>query len=134
MRGILRVEIVVLPAFASILPVGGDNLKDLDVGFLQVTKQSGAVGAGTLDADTLERAERSHSGEHFLVPLPRRGEALAAENMVVLIDDGGNMQIFISVDPARDWAFAGSVISFHLDSSRRAIVIGLPRANARTGQ
>jgi hypothetical protein len=44
------------------------------------------------------------------------------------------MQIIISVDPARDWAFGGLVISFHLDSSRRAIVSGLPRANARTGQ
>jgi hypothetical protein len=134
MRGILRVEIVVLPAFASILPIGGDNLEELDVSILQVPKQTGAISAGTLNAYTLERAEGPHPGEHFLVPLPRRGKALAAENMVVLVDDGGNMQIFMSVDPARDGASGGSVISFHVGSSQGAIVIGLPRANARTGQ
>ena len=49
-------------------------------------------------ADALERSEGSHPGKHLLVPLSRCGEALAPENAVLIIDNGGDMQIFTEAD------------------------------------
>ena len=80
MGGVLRIEIVVLAALATIVPVRRRDLQDLDAGLLQVAKQPRAVGAGRLDADALELPEGAHPGEHLLVAVPGRREALAAES------------------------------------------------------
>src|SRR5690242_12560411 len=102
MSGVLSVEVIVLAALAAIAPVRCGDLQDLDAGPLQVTEQPRAVGAGRLDANTPKRAEGAHPGEHLLVAVPGRREALACEDAVTLIDDGRDVQILVGVDAAGD--------------------------------
>lgn len=57
MRGILRVEIIVLATLPAILPVGRRHLQNRHTGLLHEAQQARAVAAGRLDADALEVAD-----------------------------------------------------------------------------
>jgi hypothetical protein len=111
--GILRIKIVVLAALPTIPAVWCRDLQDLDAGVLQVAKKSRAVGACCLDADPPKLAERAHPGEHLLVAVPGRWEALAAENPVMFVDDGGDMEILVCIDAADDETVGDALLDLH---------------------
>ena len=113
MGGVLGIKIVVLAALATIPSVRCRDLQDLDAGVLQVAKQPRAVGACCLDADAPKLAERAHPGEHLLVAVPGCCEALASENPVMLVDDGGDVEILVGIDAADDEAAVMSSLDFH---------------------
>jgi hypothetical protein len=100
--GVLGIQVVVLAASAPVAPVRGRDLEDLDAGPLQVAEQPGAVGAGRLDADAPEHPQGAHPGEHPLVAVPGGGEGPTAEDLIVLVDDGGDVEILVSIDAADD--------------------------------
>jgi len=70
-----------------------------------MAQQSGAVASGCLDADALELAEGAHPRDQLAVSLPGSGEAATAEKPVLLVDNGGDVEIFVGIDAADDTAF-----------------------------
>jgi hypothetical protein len=132
---VLGIEIVVFAAFATVVLVRCRDLENFDAGLLHVAQKPRAIGAGRLDADALERSEGSHPGKHLPVPLSRCGEALAPENAVLIIDNGGDMQILMRVDTAADAMTGNFLTDFHIGSSwfDDALTVS-PRPNAWTGQ
>ena len=57
------------------------------------------------DADALEPAEGVPPRDQLAVSLPGSGEAATAEEPVLLVDNGGDVEIFVGVDVADDTAF-----------------------------
>jgi hypothetical protein len=102
MGGILRVEIIVLSTSPAILSVGGRDLQNLNPNGLNEAKQAGSIAAGGFDPDPLDLTKGSHPGEHLPVTLSGRGKALAPQNTVTFINDGGDMQILVGVHAAND--------------------------------
>ena len=114
MRGILGVEIVVLAAPATILPVGRGDLEYCDPGLLQKAQEPGTVAAGRLDTDALDVAERAHPGEHLPIALAGTGEGLRPQHTVLLVDHRRDVQVLVGVDTSDNamkssWRFHGSL-------------------------
>lgn len=107
MGGVLGVEGVVLAAAAPVGAVGPVDLEDLDAGLLQVAQESGAVGAGAFDTDAADVAEGAHPGEQGAVAGAGGGERFGVQDVVVGVDHGGDVQVFVGVHAADDDAGSG---------------------------
>jgi hypothetical protein len=134
MGRVLGIEIVVLATLATVLPVGCRDLQHLDAGLLQVAEQPRAIGAGRLDPDTPERPEGAHPGEHELVAVPGGRKRLASENLVMLVDDRGDVQILVGVDAAHHEAARRTLLDFHVSSPGKPRQDVPPTPDAWTGQ
>src|SRR4051812_47403701 len=93
-------------AFAD-SPCPGSDLQDLYASLLQVAEQPRPVSARYLDADTPDRSEGAHPGQHLLVAMPGGGERLTSEKPVMVIDDGGDVEILVDIDAADDKGASG---------------------------
>jgi hypothetical protein len=133
MGGVLSIEIIVLSPPATIMFIRGCHLQNLDTSILYVTQEPGAIGACGLNADAAELSEGPHPGQHLPISLSRCCEGLACEHMIVLIDNGSDMKIFMRVDAANDRA-RYNLLNFHTGSPGRPWTDGLPRPDAWTGQ
>jgi hypothetical protein len=100
---ILGIEVIVLAALAAVVFVWCRDLQNFDAGALHITQKPRTVRAGRLDADAPKLPERLDPGQHLLVAVPCRREALAANNTIMLVDDRSDMKILVSVD-ATDYA------------------------------
>ena len=68
--------------------------------------QPSAVGAGPLDPDAHHRAQRSQPAQKPRIAVAVRRERRRAQQPPRGVDRGGDMDVFVGVDPAED---SGSV-------------------------
>ena len=60
-----------------------------------MSQKACTVRTGRFDGDARDVAERVHPLDHLQVALPRRGEALRAEDSITSINDGRDVQILL---------------------------------------
>jgi hypothetical protein len=134
MGGVLSIEIIVLAPLATVMFIWGRYRQNLDTSILHVSHGPGAIGARGLNADAPELSQGPHPGEHLPVPLSSCCERLACEHMIVLIDNGSDMKIFVRVDAANDRARC-DLLNFHIGSPRQRPGLAVYRdQDAWTGQ
>jgi len=68
----------------------------------QVAGQPGPIGTGTLNAHLGQLAERAQSGEKLPIALGGGAEAGRVEDLALLVDDGGYVDVLVGVHPADD--------------------------------
>jgi hypothetical protein len=102
--GALGIQIITLATPAAIMPIRRCNFQYLDPGGLQKAQQPGAVAAGRFNPDTQKIARRAHPCQHLSITLSCRGKTLCTQHMILLIDDGRNMQILVGIDTTNDHA------------------------------
>ena len=102
MRGVLRVEIVVLAAPAAVMLVRRRDFQNLHPGLLRETKQTGAIAAGELDANALDLARRIPSSRAFADIPVGSWRSMMFPRLVAFVDNGCDMQILVSVHAAHD--------------------------------
>lgn len=102
-----RVQRVVFAAPATGRAIGPRYLEHCDPGGAELPRDTGAVGAGLLDTDPVDRAEVAHPTDELPVALTRRRERSGAEHLAAQVNDRGSVQIFVRVDPAHDERLLG---------------------------
>ena len=100
MCGILGIEIIVLAAPAPVLPIRRGDLENLDPCGLQEAQEPRAVAASGFDPHALKLAQTAHPSEHLAIALSRRGKAAGSEDSVMVVNDGGHVQVLVRVDAA----------------------------------
>ncbi len=141
------VEGVGLAAAPALLAVGSVDLDDLDASPAQVAGQARAIGAGALNADLGDVAERLEPAQQRLVAGRIGGEALCAEQSTQRIERCGHMDVAMGIDttgdPTRSFydghghPFSQSVEGWHgrSGSEQRAVqVVRCNRTNHPTSE
>ena len=104
----LGVDGVGLAAAASRLAVRAVHLHHLDAGRGEVPGQARTVGSGALDSDTAHSAPRLQPAGELVIAAGIGRELRRAQQPPGRVDRGGDMNVFVGVDPAED---SGSVHS-----------------------
>jgi hypothetical protein len=87
-----------------LLAVGTVDLDDVDVVAQQEAGETGAVGAGPLDADPEDRAEAGQPGHQLLVAGRGGGELLDPTQAADGVQSGSHMEVQVCVHAADDGA------------------------------
>ena len=103
---VLGVDGVGLAAAASRLAVRAVHLHHLDAGRGEVPGEARTVGSGALDSDAAHRAPRLQPAGELVIAAGIGRELRRAQQPPGRVDRGGDMGVFVGVDPAED---SGSV-------------------------
>ena len=87
------VDAVGLAVGAAGLTIRATDLDHRHPGRAQEAGQAGPIGAGALNTDPIERAERSQPGVQLGEPGRRRRERLDTEHPAVGVNRGGNVNV-----------------------------------------
>ena len=132
MSSTLRIEVIIFAAPSAILLVRCGYLQNAHTSDLHISQKTGAIAAGAFNANPLQVSERPRPCQHQLVALPRCGEALRSQNLVIAIYNSSDMKVFVCMNPTQDWdglyRFCREIILF------RQLQTYFIVKNARTGQ
>lgn len=100
--GINCIEVVVFALATPIGAVWSVDFQDGDTGFGEMAGQTSTVGSGALDANTGQLAELGDPGQKRPVARPSGGETTGSEHCFTAVEDRGNVELFVGIDPGED--------------------------------
>jgi hypothetical protein len=80
----------------------GDCLEDFNPSSPQVSRQPGAIGAGSFNAHACEVTERSHPDQEPVIASFGGGELGRVEDLAPIVDDRRDVDIPVGIHPAND--------------------------------
>jgi hypothetical protein len=128
-----RIDGVGLAVRSADLPVGAVDLDHANALVGQMPGQAGSVGAGALDPDDREVAERRQEPQQPPIAGRGRGERAAAEQAAELVAGRCDVDVRVSVHAADD-SDTSRCQSCHASPLTSDEQVGHARASGRTGQ